>query len=74
MRAYQADVARRRQKREAAARRYDMEFTVRDFTVRQFRDDEAAPYRDIRLEALRLHPEAFGSAFEQEALQPLSAS
>jgi GNAT superfamily N-acetyltransferase len=43
------------------------------FTVRQFRDDEAASYRDIRLEALRLHPEAFGSAFEQESLQPLSA-
>ena len=42
------------------------------FLVRPLRADEAALYRDIRLEALRLHPEAFGSAFEQEAAEPRS--
>lgn len=40
------------------------------FVIRPFRAGEAALYRDIRLEALRLHPEAFGASFEQEAAQP----
>jgi len=42
------------------------------FLIRPLRADEAALYRDIRLEALRLHPDAFSAAFEQEAAQPLS--
>jgi ribosomal protein S18 acetylase RimI-like enzyme len=62
MRRYQADVAPRGQKRE------DSNMT---FTVRPLREDEAALYRDIRLEGLRLHPESFGAAFEQESLEPL---
>jgi ribosomal protein S18 acetylase RimI-like enzyme len=33
---------------------------------------DAVLYREIRLEALRVHPEAFGSTFETEAAQPLS--
>jgi GNAT superfamily N-acetyltransferase len=33
---------------------------------------DAALYRDIRLEALSAHPEAFGSSHEYEAAQPLS--
>jgi ribosomal protein S18 acetylase RimI-like enzyme len=41
------------------------------FTIRPFRPDEAAQYREIRLEGLRLHPEAFGAAFEQESTEPL---
>ncbi len=41
------------------------------FVIRPLGVDEAALYRDIRLEGLRLHPEAFGSAFEQESAQPL---
>lgn len=32
---------------------------------------DVALYRDIRLEALRAHPEAFGSTFEAESAQPL---
>jgi RimJ/RimL family protein N-acetyltransferase len=40
--------------------------------IRPFRVDEAASYRDIRLECLRMHPEAFGSSFEQEAAHPLA--
>jgi RimJ/RimL family protein N-acetyltransferase len=39
--------------------------------IRPFRPDEAALYREIRLEGLRMHPEAFGSAFEQEEARPL---
>jgi ribosomal protein S18 acetylase RimI-like enzyme len=33
---------------------------------------DAVLYRDIRLEALGVHPEAFGSTLEAEAAQPLS--
>jgi ribosomal protein S18 acetylase RimI-like enzyme len=42
------------------------------FVIRPLRVDEPALYRDIRLEALRLHPASFSAAFEQEAAQPLS--
>lgn len=41
------------------------------FTIRPLRGDEAALYRDVRLEGLRLHPCSFGAAFEQESLEPL---
>jgi RimJ/RimL family protein N-acetyltransferase len=40
-------------------------------TIRPLLPGEAELYRDIRLEALRLHPEAFGASFENEAAQPL---
>ena len=33
---------------------------------------DAVLYRHIRMEALRVHPEAFGSTFETEAAHPLS--
>jgi ribosomal protein S18 acetylase RimI-like enzyme len=45
---------------------------IMNFTIRPLRPTEAESYREIRLEALRLHPEAFGSAFEQESLRPLT--
>ncbi len=41
------------------------------FMIRPLRSDEPALYRDIRLEALRLHPDAFGASFEEEAAWPL---
>ena len=41
------------------------------FTIRPLRPDEPELYRDIRLEALRLHPEAFGAAYEDELARPL---
>jgi ribosomal protein S18 acetylase RimI-like enzyme len=63
MGAYQADVAPRHQKLEDSC----MTFMIRPLIVA-----EAALYRDIRLEGLRLHPDSFGSAFEQEAAQPLT--
>ncbi len=40
--------------------------------IRPLLAGEAELYRDIRLEALRLHPDAFGASFENEAAQPLS--
>lgn len=39
--------------------------------IRRLAPFEAAVYREIRLEALRLSPEAFGSTFEAESARPL---
>jgi RimJ/RimL family protein N-acetyltransferase len=41
------------------------------FTIRPLLAEEAGLYREIRLEALRAHPEAFGASFENEAAQKL---
>jgi len=41
------------------------------FTIRPLRTGEAALYRDIRLEALRTHPDALAAPYEHEAAQPL---
>jgi ribosomal protein S18 acetylase RimI-like enzyme len=38
--------------------------------VRRLMPEDAALYREIRLEALKLSSEAFGSSFEQEGSQP----
>lgn len=40
--------------------------------VRRLLPVDAALYRDIRLEALKLSPEAFGSTFETEHAEPLT--
>jgi ribosomal protein S18 acetylase RimI-like enzyme len=40
--------------------------------VRRLTPADAALFRDIRLEGLRLEPDAFGSTFETESIQPLS--
>jgi RimJ/RimL family protein N-acetyltransferase len=40
--------------------------------VRRLLAKDAAIYRDIRLEGLRLRPEAFGSTFAEESGKPLS--
>jgi RimJ/RimL family protein N-acetyltransferase len=42
------------------------------FVIRRLRADEPALYRDIRLKALRLHPDPFGASFEDEAARPLA--
>ncbi|WP_071673982.1 GNAT family N-acetyltransferase [Nioella nitratireducens] len=40
--------------------------------VRRLLAEDAEPWRALRLEALRLHPEAFGSTHDEWAGQPLS--
>lgn len=40
--------------------------------IRQLTETDAAAYRGIRLEALRLHPDAFSASFETESAQPLA--
>ena len=39
--------------------------------IRRLEPAEGAAYREIRLEALRLNPEAFGSTYEAERVRPL---
>lgn len=41
----------------------------RGLLIRQLHQGDAASFRNLRLEALRLHPEAFGSSVEEEATQ-----
>jgi RimJ/RimL family protein N-acetyltransferase len=45
---------------------------VCEIEVRRLLPADAALYRDIRLEGLKLHPEAFGSIFEAEHAEPLT--
>jgi RimJ/RimL family protein N-acetyltransferase len=40
--------------------------------IRRLAPSEGAAYREIRLEALRSSPEAFGSTFEAESVRPLA--
>jgi RimJ/RimL family protein N-acetyltransferase len=40
--------------------------------IRPLHPDEALLFRDIRLEALRLHPDAFGADFDTEAANDLA--
>ena len=40
--------------------------------IRRLTADDAVPYRDLRLTALRDHPAAFTSAYEDEAGRPLA--
>jgi RimJ/RimL family protein N-acetyltransferase len=42
------------------------------FKVRRLEADDAAIYRELRLEALASHPEAFGASWEDEFVKPAS--
>src|SRR5260221_10367217 len=44
-----------------------------DMAMRRLEASDAELYRAIRLESLRLHPEAYGSAYETEEVRSLSA-
>jgi ribosomal protein S18 acetylase RimI-like enzyme len=41
------------------------------FMIRRLEPLDASLYRELRLEALRLHPHAYGSTFESESAAPL---
>ena len=45
--------------------------TTQSIEIRRLLPADAALYRDVRLEALRLSPEAFGSAYETESVHPV---
>lgn len=45
--------------------------TTSSIEIRRLLPADAALYRDIRLEALRLSHEAFGSAYETESVHPV---
>ncbi|OON40247.1 hypothetical protein BTJ39_10155 [Izhakiella australiensis] len=45
---------------------------MNSFRIGELSSRDAAAYREIRLEALRLHPDAFGASFENETQQPES--
>ena len=42
------------------------------FAVRRLSSSDAVSYRDLRLDGLREHPEAFGASWEEEGAQPLA--
>jgi ribosomal protein S18 acetylase RimI-like enzyme len=42
--------------------------------IRTLSEDDAALYRELRLEALQTSPEAFGSSYEETVVRPLSAT
>jgi ribosomal protein S18 acetylase RimI-like enzyme len=50
----------------------DRAVNAADVEIRRLAAGDAELFRDIRLEALRCHPEAFGSTFEAESVHPLS--
>lgn len=43
----------------------------RDQSIRRLEPSDVALYRELRLEALRLHPHAYGSTLEMESAAPL---
>jgi len=45
---------------------------TRSIKVRRLETDDVASYRELRLEGLKSHPEAFASSWEQEAEKPAS--
>lgn len=49
-----------------------MGIVLERFALRRLRSDDASAFRQVRLRALREHPEAFGASWEEEQDQPES--
>lgn len=47
------------------------ESAVEKFTVRRITESDLGDFRELRLEALRLHPDAFGASYDECTLKPL---
>ena len=47
-----------------------MSTSQQHFQIRRLETDDAAAYRELRLEGLKNHPESFGAAWEDEIEQP----
>jgi ribosomal protein S18 acetylase RimI-like enzyme len=45
---------------------------MRQFLLRRLAAPDAEAFREVRLEGLRNHPEAFGSSWEEESQKPLA--
>ncbi len=45
----------------------------RDHSIRRLERPDASLYRELRLEALRLHPHAYGSTLEMESAAPIDS-
>lgn len=43
---------------------------MKTFTIRRLNESDMDDFRRVRLEALRLHPEAFGASWEEWSLKP----
>lgn len=43
-----------------------------NFEIRRVKPDEAAAWREMRLEALRNHPDSFGDSYEEASARPIS--
>jgi RimJ/RimL family protein N-acetyltransferase len=52
--------------------RYRSRMTTTQIQIRRLAPSEGAAYREIRLDALRSSPEAFGSTSEAESVRPLA--
>jgi ribosomal protein S18 acetylase RimI-like enzyme len=51
---------------------YESSVDTSRILIRRLAGTEGGVYREIRLEGLRLNPEAFGSTFEAESVRPLA--
>jgi len=48
-----------------------MEAAMERFTVRRIIESDLGDFRELRLEALRLHPDAFGASYDECSHKPL---